>query len=402
MISSTESKIPRFLHGVHGRLMGLRRARKVYEPLLAMAFNPIELLSPYENDLSRLLADLLSPYGNHGQGPLFLQAFIDRFELKGAWLETSTVRVSTEAQTFNGRRIDIKLSFGKSDALLLRGEIGIENKPTAMDQKNQVADYIEDIKRRNGENHFLIYLSGSGNGPTENSTAGLDFPSLRVVSYVDLSAWLKDCALQTQSIRVKFFIEEFISYINKKFGGVQDMGEQEIIVTEVFQSAESLDAAWAVFASIPDVKNRLLEKMSKEFQVLAKVRYPTWIIDVDLKSAQYSKYKGISVHFAVGDSYRVRFAFEQNGCNQLLFGVCKSTESATARTELHDLIQGIAGSGEQSLYWPWYKSYEPLNWEMDGVAWLQIQSGEMAQRMLKDVSEIYEGLKQAGILDRLG
>lgn len=401
MNAIVESKLSFFLHGVYGRLTGLRQARRLYEPLLATSFSPIELLSPYENDLSRFFADLLSPNGNHGQGPIFLQLFLDRFELKDPWLDARYVRVETEAQTFNGRRIDIKLSFGERGAALPAGVIGIENKPWAMDQRSQVADYILDLERQVGTNHFLIYLTGSGEGPTAYSTGGNEFSTLKVVSYQDLNCWLRDCASQTQAIRVKFFIEEFVRYIDKQFSGVQDMGEREMIATEICQSAESLEAALSVFAAMPEIKNRLLDKLFSEFKALVQTRSPEWMVDIDLKTAQESRFKGISVKLALDDAYRFRLAFEQNSCNELLFGVCKSTESSPDRPELHESIKKIAGQGLQSKYWPWYKNYEPLNWGRDSAGWSLIQSGDMGEHIFKDIQNLYEGLKKENLLDQL-
>lgn len=399
--TTLQPKYLKYLHGVHGRLEGLKQAKKVYEPLLAKNFNPIGLLSPIENDLSRFFSDLLSPRGSHGQGSLFLELFISCCELNQSWLELSNTRVEVEAQTFNGRRIDIKLTFGDPGAATPLGILGIENKPWAMDQENQVLDYISDFERRVGSNHLLIYLSGNGDGPTDYSTGGREFPGLKVISYKKLNDWLKDCAARSQSIRVKFFIEEFIQYVNIQFNGMQDMGEREMIVAEVIQSPDSLEAALVVSSAVPDIKNKLLHTFLEKFKKLARDQRPEWIVNIDLKSSQESKYKGISIQIKPNDSFRIRLAFEQNNCNDCLIGICKVTELSPDRPELYELISEKLSPASRSSFWPWYRTFYISNWNNEIIAWTYIQSGEMAEQVFKNLDEIYVCLKDVNRLDDL-
>lgn len=93
-------------------------------------FNPLETIEIGETTHSRLLGDLLNPKGKHGQGPLFLHAFLERLEVPrpedGKWL------ISIETG-----RVDICLW-----RLSPRSVIVIENKSNwANDQGNQLYRY---------------------------------------------------------------------------------------------------------------------------------------------------------------------------------------------------------------------------------------------------------------------
>ena len=148
---------------LYHRLDTLKEARKLYAPKLAPDFNAIGLCGPDELRLSQLLKVLLSPTGSHAQGAIFLELFLQRFELEKFLPILNNVEVSTE-KTINHnntvRRIDIYLEFD------LAAAIAIENKPWAGDKQNQCRDYrdyLEQLIRCHPEGLYcLIYLSGSG------------------------------------------------------------------------------------------------------------------------------------------------------------------------------------------------------------------------------------------------
>ena len=64
------------------------------------------------------------------------------------------------------RRIDISVQIGEGDG---RYCLAIENKPYAGDQVNQVRDYLEYLGKEYCARFLLIYLSPTGEGPSESS-----------------------------------------------------------------------------------------------------------------------------------------------------------------------------------------------------------------------------------------
>ena len=111
---------------------------------LAPDFNYFDLFDPNENALSFILSDLLDPEGSHGQGNDFLRLFCDAI---GVDFPTSILKASveTESSTYllkgkERRRIDLVIE--TKDWI-----VGIENKPWASDQKDQLLDYYEHLKK---------------------------------------------------------------------------------------------------------------------------------------------------------------------------------------------------------------------------------------------------------------
>lgn len=87
---------------------------------------------------SNILYSLLDPHGLHYQDALFLNLFIEKV-LSIPNFGTN-IRVFAEYRTDKDRRIDFVI---KSD----QHYIGIEMKVNANDQKNQVYDYYEYLKK---------------------------------------------------------------------------------------------------------------------------------------------------------------------------------------------------------------------------------------------------------------
>lgn len=391
-----------FLRDTTAKLDGLRQASIIYEPQIAPRFSLIGLLAPNENDLSRLLADLLSPSGSHSQGGAFLSLFLSHFGFQETWAEPASAFVETEAATFNGRRIDVKITFTSDKG---SGAIGIENKPWAADQKDQVSDYVKDLERKHGGRHALIYLSATGAGPSEWSSGTRDaktaFPSLRVIGYGDLIGWLKQCCTVCKASRIKVLLDELIDYIEKEFNGVREMNERTMIMEEACKAPNNLQAAFAIANALNDIKTSLLDKLWAEFRALAAHHHPEWIIEVTFDRPESSKWRGLKVGVAPNDSYHIYLEFEQYNCNGAAIGIAKRTKEIADKPELSAILNRVCGNGQQSEYWPWWRNFSPYRWGDNAEAWLSIQNGEMAHRIFAEFEAIYDALKDNDALKEL-
>ena len=101
--------------------------------------------------------------------------------------------------------------------------IGIENKPWAGDQQEQIADYLEDLLEKSDNSHIL-YLSGDGNGPSPASLNGLVERLCLIVPYrhknkesPSLEGWLLQCREQCEAERVRWFLIDLLEYIERQF-----------------------------------------------------------------------------------------------------------------------------------------------------------------------------------------
>ena len=118
----------------------------------APGMNVFSMFEPDERRVTNILADLLNPKGRHGQGNLFLNAFLSATDLPEAKRQDHVAVVVDDA-TSNGRLVDITVS--TPGALL-----GIEVKLWARQQTNQLQDYFDHLKKKaQGRPTELIFLA---------------------------------------------------------------------------------------------------------------------------------------------------------------------------------------------------------------------------------------------------
>src|SRR6266542_399974 len=184
----------------------------------APTFRALSLFGLDENCLSNIIAELLDPRGSHGQGEAFLKLFSLRC---GATSKRplNHISIHRESRTVfiakQTRRMDILVDGGKWG-------IGIENKPWAGEQENQLQDYADDLAKRFGENFLLIRLTGhDGDAKSldaerqEQLSAQGKFVSWRYD--IDLLTWVDECRQLCQATRVTAFLDEFSRYIAAEF-----------------------------------------------------------------------------------------------------------------------------------------------------------------------------------------
>lgn len=156
-----------------------------------------------ENRHSAFIASLLDPKGDHGQGTMFLERFIEIF---GIDVEDSLkdVTISTEYIVENGR-IDI--------VIWTKPAIFIENKIQAIDQKEQLSRYSEA-----DESAKLLYLTLDGKDASEESKQELvEGEQYWRVSYKKhVIRWLETSLTQidTSSPNGSFVKQSVQSYLN--------------------------------------------------------------------------------------------------------------------------------------------------------------------------------------------
>ena len=207
-----------------------RAAKQKLDVCLASDFNVFNYIQPNENTISGIIADLLNPRGSHGQGVIFLQKFLEllkdevpsksKQELQNAVVicEATTSFISNRI-----RRIDIRIEISKSFG------IGIENKPWAVDQQAQLADYRQDLERRYPDGFVLLYLCQQGGMPGPQSLKPEEKEThqrahqFKILYYSDhIQKWLNECIKEVQADKVRWFLRDFHSYIEEHLSGVLD------------------------------------------------------------------------------------------------------------------------------------------------------------------------------------
>jgi hypothetical protein len=189
-----QSELAHFFSSVNHRVELAETQQRRIDKRRATGFNVFHLIEPDENKLSDILADLLDPKGDHGQGDLFLRLLFKQLGLNSTAKLTQHATVQREAPTHGilkyRRRMDV---FVEAGALL-----AIENKVDTLDQKDQVKHYLEHLQfctRGNGKKSVLIYLARNRQRPMSIDLALFEEAKvcgrLRCWSYEDdLHEWL--------------------------------------------------------------------------------------------------------------------------------------------------------------------------------------------------------------------
>ena len=214
-----------FFAGLEPVVAVARRAQVELDRAAAPAFSPFPYFNTGELDLSRIFGDLLDPCGSHGQGEVFLRALLDQLpELEGLRrrpdLPACHVHVEFITRTLDAdRRIDIVLEMPGGPW------IGIENKPWAADQDNQIRDYLRDLRGRGSKPSWMLYLSGDGTIPDEYAKLGGDDQAhCLTVAYrgsrgerSSVEAWIEHCIDECCAERVRWFLRELLRFIQRTF-----------------------------------------------------------------------------------------------------------------------------------------------------------------------------------------
>lgn len=199
---------------------------------LSTRFNIFELLRPNELLLSTVLAELLNPAGKHGQGSQFLQSFMERIgreDLAQRHPQKVRVEAPTKYLPHSIRRFDVLLEYEDD-----RFAFAIENKPWAKDQNKQVSDYLDELRSGYGDAHCLVYLTHNGDTPdissipAETRKRNQDRGNLVLLSFRDdIRRWLEVCINQCASDKYRWFLRDFLAYIQEEFPGTPYMEESD-------------------------------------------------------------------------------------------------------------------------------------------------------------------------------
>ncbi len=232
IISKSESELEKFFDKYSYRRKLFQTFKEEADKKLSSDFNTFDFIKTDELGLSNIIADLLDIRGVHGQGSLFLDLFISYFgnqELKS--LPNKDFKVYKEYSANGNRRIDILLK--NNDFAII-----IENKPYTGDQKDQITDYIEYMEEEHQPNYknklFTIYLNSTESEPgnfsddsklkLKEKQANNEFEIITYDKFAKI--YLKKCYEQCKSEKFRYFIADFIEFIDKNPYFINEEDEQ--------------------------------------------------------------------------------------------------------------------------------------------------------------------------------
>lgn len=400
------------INEVSQKIHALETAQALYSRQLSPDFNIFDYINTDELGLSRILAFLLDPQGNHAQQETFLKLFIehclpDMYEVSERQIflnnieKTEVFLEEVTGKNNSLRRMDIYLrcmvgndSYG----------ICIENKPYAADQFEQLKDYAEELEKRRHKAWHLVYLNEANEGPSEYSidTSKLEaLKSKRQYSHLrfsDLIPWLKACQIECQNHSVNEFLTQLIKFIQKQFMGIKDMNEDNAVLEIMKQSESNLDASLKIYKNVQKMKIELIQKLKTG--LISKCQDREYTLDFDnIGKGKNCEYFGFRMKDDPIGFISLEFATDFN--NPVL-GIRFYTEEDTKdpdnqpyaieveRVFNHQFTNNKIVSNK---WWPAYYEFQPFDWKSAGRPWYQIETGAMASKVLEEVDVIYCMLK---------
>lgn len=207
-----------FFATVAVRLTLARDARREVNTYLAADFNVFSYIDPDETCLSNLIAELLSPTGQHGQGDVFLRLFATQLGCE-VWRQGEIPKVLREEPVTYPPG-----SFGFLDIVIETTSfgIGIENKPFADEQPEQLRRYKSHLEHKYPHGFCLVYLSGRGTHPVTLSTEEQQSLGIagrfRMLTYrVGLVQWLRECQKECKADKIRWLLRDFAAYVTATF-----------------------------------------------------------------------------------------------------------------------------------------------------------------------------------------
>ncbi|QLX26503.1 MULTISPECIES: PD-(D/E)XK nuclease family protein [Citrobacter freundii complex] len=386
---------------------GYQQAKKRYSSRIASDFNLFRFFHINENTLSKCLAFLLRPDESHAQGDLFISSFYQLIEKPENFVPDKKAQVFTEYTISGSRRIDI--------LIVDQNELtGIENKPWAIDQKDQLHDYAHWLAaeaQRRGIGWSLIYLCNNEMSEfTFHSQSSDEIKNyVKPITFFQLERWLSDCALRVEAPAVRCFVDALLKFIREDINGETAMELQSELTEKLVASPQNLSAAFLIAQNMRQVKERLW----KDFILYLRQQLSPFGINVDMNDAlrSGSKYASFSMLFKEGDDFKLCWEFETSDYRNLAYGICLTNE--TNEKFHHDVFPAIAkamcqiypevdaevdAEAESEGCWPWWCYVDegmnvPRNWTMESDAWtllLERGEGSFAQSVISIATRIHD------------
>ncbi len=231
-IGTCRDELTGFFSGLGTAVDIAKRTQEELDRIAATQFSVFSYFRPVETNLSRIFVDLLRPSGSHGQGDLFLRLFLDGLKdtdglSKGmiSSLSSHNLRECKVHREFPTQAYRDKAP-GRIDIVLKMPDnvwIGIENKPWAEDQDQQIKFYLEDLRERG--TGLMLYLSKDGNNPAE--WPNLDDEARDCCLTVpyrrgnngrpSLEHWIEKCRERCEAEVVRWFLKDLLHFIRREF-----------------------------------------------------------------------------------------------------------------------------------------------------------------------------------------
>jgi len=359
-------QLDRFFSSLKQQVRMVRNAQRERDLFIARDFSVFDYIEPNEPKVSQIVADLLRPNGEHGQGVVFLAEFLKQLgapvdaRLEDARIETETPTVHIPNSK---KRVDILIDLTTSG-------VGVESKAFgAEDQPGQLAAYASELEERFRGRFTLLYLSRDSTGPSSESLNEGDRQALEAAGKLVvrpclrfLKAWLEACEKASKADKVRWFLRDFSAFLGTI--GEQDEGgsvatkdgDAELILSYALKDKDDLEIALRIGAQFEEIRRAVIKRFSDMLaDYIRNALGGSWQIE---NRGMFDKQDGIRIFKPTWPKdWWVELAPDLAGGRSVFVGVRNMGSSAvneTVKQQLDVLKRGSTGGT-----WPWYFYLRP-------------------------------------------
>jgi hypothetical protein len=398
-----------FLTLVRANTKALQQARNSFAKSHAPDFYLIDSFSINENSLSRALSRLLDPKEAHGQSYLYLELFLKHFAPdlynevdRQAFMEAE---IQLEKATNSNRRIDIYLDLAD------KAVVGIENKPWAIDQQDQLTDYANYLKENSANKKWLLlYLCNyqpSDHSISNEQKNNLEISqNLKTISFSELNVWLEKCLSKTKPVNVRLFIEELIYFITTQVNYIMNDSALSEIAKIVTENNANIETAFHIAQSLDNVKKTLMLQLKSQLEIKLRSQGMNLLPNNDDIPNRFS------IAFSTNPVQKLHLTFEFDGknFNGLWWGIKKQNENypnsdicQAVNVKMNEYF-GVAY--QPNKWWSWSAKADTnnhfkdcLNWEQNPAPWVAIHDGNLAREIIEIAEKTKELFSSSDLLN---
>jgi hypothetical protein len=252
-------------------LLSFAKAHNRHRETLARAtgehFNVFKILGIGRREVtthSPMLAELLNPKGNHGQGAAFLRLFLAEFGINNFKPEGATLKMEVHMGLVtedSGGRIDILIKD------LFGNIIIIENKIDAGDQANQLQRYHNEYPDAQ-----LFYLTLDGHKPGNVSEKELKHINCQLVSYAQgILSWLGNCRKDAACLPgVRETISQYIHLIQELTNQSTNNNMSQELIAAIIKDKDSYLAYASLRNEQWNIRRALIGRVNEQLTLLGQ------------------------------------------------------------------------------------------------------------------------------------
>lgn len=339
----------------------------------------------YEVTHSSIIAEFLNPKGSHGQGTLFVEAFIEKLKLQDFDFSLNDIVVSTEYVIPNGR-FDIIIYNGDKQAII------IENKIYAQDQWMQLKKYDDYAKDKYSNGYRIVYLTLDEHLPTDEASNSVDFVPISYKFHI--IDWLIQCKhLAIDKPLIRETLNQYILHLKEltETTDMDSMNQNEIIKLLISNNTTTAQ----IFNLKDEIEQYVLEEYI--FPTLKKIA-SDYNLNFEHDEDFYSKsrYTGFVLSPKVPTTWHIWFEFGKGEWKQLYVGVVwdkeqRSTHKAMKRLNIFDY-------GPNDVWFFGWKNVKNPDWNIDYLLKVANNMADFEMYYREIIGVILDSMKQEGML----